>query len=139
MKLIKELDYLNEADNQRRCKEALEPRQREKIYVPRVYEEHTTRRVLVTEWIEGAQLAKSPPEVINKLIPVGVECFLIQVIIINIIILVIILLSQLLETGFFHADPHPGNLLVTPEGKLALIDFGLMADVPIQVQTASLS
>ena len=138
MKLIKELDYLNEADNQRRCKEALEPRQRERIYVPRVYEEHTTRRVLVTEWIEGAQLAKSPPEVINKLIPVGVECFLIQVISIN-IIFVIILLSQLLETGFFHADPHPGNLLVTPEGKLALIDFGLMADVPIQVQTASLS
>ena len=70
----------------------------------------------MTEWIEGAQLAKSPPEVINKLIPVGVECFLIQ----------------LLETGFFHADPHPGNLLVTPEGRLALIDFGLMADVPIQ-------
>ena len=70
----------------------------------------------MTEWIEGAQLAKSSPEVINRLIPVGVECFLIQ----------------LLETGFFHADPHPGNLLVTPEGKLALIDFGLMADVPIQ-------
>merc|ERR1719195_2610599 len=97
-------------------KEALEPRQRDKIYIPKVYEKHTTRKVLVTEWIEGAQLAKSPPEVINQLIPVGVECFLIQ----------------LLETGFFHADPHPGNLLVTPEGKLALIDFGLMADVPIQ-------
>ena len=58
-------------------------------------------KVLVTEWIEGAQLAKSPAEVINRLIPVGVECFLIQ----------------LLETGFFHADPHPGNLLVTPEGR----------------------
>ena len=79
-------------------------------------------KVLVTEWIEGAQLAKSPPEVINRLIPVGVECFLIQ----------------LLETGFFHADPHPGNLLVTPEGRLALIDFGLMADVPIQVRTECL-
>jgi len=113
---IKELDYLNEARNQRLCKEELEPRLRDKIYVPRVYDEHTTRKVLVTEWIEGAQLAKSPPEVINRLIPVGVECFLIQ----------------LLETGFFHADPHPGNLLVTPEGRLALIDFGLMADVPIQ-------
>merc|ERR1712059_33624 len=37
-----------------------------------------------------------------------------------------------LETGFFHADPHPGNLLVTSEGKLAVIDFGLMAEVPIQ-------
>merc|ERR1719195_2178537 len=113
---LKELDYLNEAANQIKCKEALEPRQRDKIYIPNVYEKHTTRKVLVTEWIEGAQLAKSPPEVINQLIPVGVECFLIQ----------------LLETGFFHADPHPGNLLVTPEGRLALIDFGLMADVPIQ-------
>ena len=40
---------------------------------------------------------------------------------------------QLLETGFFHADPHPGNLLVNQAGQLALIDFGLMADVPIQV------
>jgi len=113
---LKELDYINEASNQRKCKEELEPRLKDKIYVPEVYGKYTTRKVLVTEWIEGAQLAKSPPDVINRLIPVGVECFLIQ----------------LLETGFFHADPHPGNLLVTPEGKLALIDFGLMADVPIQ-------
>jgi predicted unusual protein kinase regulating ubiquinone biosynthesis (AarF/ABC1/UbiB family) len=40
-------------------------------------------------------------------------------------------LVQLLETGFFHADPHPGNLLVTTDGKLALIDFGLCAKVPL--------
>ena len=92
-------------------------------------------QVLVTEWIEGSKLAASPASVINKLIPVGVECFLIQ----------------LLDTGFFHADPHPGNLLVTQDGRLAIIDFGedqtttirdsandespivgLMADVPIQ-------
>lgn len=111
-----ELDYLNEAENQQRCKDELEPRLNGRIYIPKVYHDLTTRKVLVTEWIEGEQLAKSPPEVINKLIPVGVECFLVQ----------------LLETGFFHADPHPGNLLVTPEGKLALIDFGLMANVPIQ-------
>jgi len=113
---LKELDYLNEAANQIRCKEELEPRLKNKIYVPKVYSKYTTRKVLVTEWIEGNQLAKSTPEVINRLIPVGVECFLIQ----------------LLETGFFHADPHPGNLLVTQDGRLALIDFGLMADVPIQ-------
>ena len=62
----------------------------------------------MTEWIEGLKLAASPASVINKLIPVGVECFLIQ----------------LLDTGFFHADPHPGNLLVTKDGRLALIDFG---------------
>merc|ERR1711978_39357 len=106
---------MNESSNQRKCKTELEPRLKG-IYIPEVYDKYTTRKVLVTEWIEGEQLAKSQPSVINKLIPVGVECFLIQ----------------LLETGFFHADPHPGNLLVTPEGRLALIDFGLIADVPIQ-------
>merc|ERR1712241_1552070 len=106
----------NEAANQIKCKEALEPRQKNKIYIPEVHEKLSTRKVLVTEWIEGAKLAASPAPAINKLIPVGVECFLIQ----------------LLDTGFFHADPHPGNLLVTRDGRLALIDFGLMADVPIQ-------
>merc|ERR1711923_31170 len=113
---MKELDYINESANQRKCKMELEPRLKNKIYVPEVYEKYTTRKVLVTEWIEGLKLAASPASVINRLIPVGVECFLIQ----------------LLDTGFFHADPHPGNLLVTNEGKLAIIDFGLMADVPIQ-------
>merc|ERR1711992_255250 len=113
---LQELDYIHEAANQQRCKDELEPKMDDKIYVPRVWREHTTRKVLVTEWIEGPQLAKSSPEVIQRLTPVGIECFL----------------TQLLETGFFHADPHPGNLLVTPDGKLALIDFGLMADVPIQ-------
>lgn len=34
------------------------------------------------------------------------------------------------EHGFFHADPHPGNLLATPQGKLAFIDFGMMSDTP---------
>jgi len=113
---LKELDYINEAQNQLKCKEDLEPRMNQKIYIPEVYEKLTTRKVLVTEWIEGCKLAASPASVINRLIPVGVECFLIQ----------------LLDTGFFHADPHPGNLLVTPDGRLALIDFGFMADVPIQ-------
>ena len=93
----------------------------------------------MTEWIEGAQLAKSPPEVINQLIPVGVECTVLYCTVLYCTVLyctvqvgVECFLIQLLETGFFHADPHPGNLLVTPEGRLALIDFGLMADVPIQ-------
>ena len=39
-------------------------------------------------------------------------------------------LRQLLEEGFFHADPHPGNLVVTREGKLAYFDFGMMGDFP---------
>lgn len=39
-------------------------------------------------------------------------------------------LRQLLEEGFFHADPHPGNLVVTEQGCLAYFDFGMMGDIP---------
>ena len=136
---LQELDYQQEAVNQVRpsfhhslryseffCKQSylcaifqesfrndLMSRLSGKVYVPKVYK--ATRKVLVTEWIQGKKLADSEAEVIQRLTPVGVECFLIQ----------------LLETGNFHADPHPGNLLVTEDGRLALIDFGLCAKVPL--------
>jgi len=116
---MQELDYLNEAKNQQLFRDVMLSRLGERVYVPEVYHKWTTRKVLVTEWIPGEKLAASPPEVINRLIPAGLECFLLQ----------------LLETGFFHADPHPGNLLVTRDGRLALIDFGLVAEVPLQDTT----
>ena len=99
--------------SQESFREDLMSRLKGKVYVPKVH--RATRKVLVTEWIPGKKLADSEKEVIRRLTPVGVECFLIQ----------------LLETGNFHADPHPGNLLVTPDGQLALIDFGLCAKVPL--------
>jgi len=113
---MQELDYLNEAANQQEFRDVMLKRLGDSVYVPWVEHKLTTRKVLVTEWIAGKQLAKSEPEVINRLIPSGLECFLLQ----------------LLETGLFHADPHPGNLLVTQDGRLALIDFGLVAEVPLQ-------
>lgn len=113
---MQELDYLNEAKNQQHFRDVMLTRLGGKVYVPEVYHEWTTRKVLVTEWIPGEKLAASPPSTINRLIPAGLECFLLQ----------------LLETGLFHADPHPGNLLVTKDGRLALIDFGLVAEVPLQ-------
>ena len=64
-----------------------------KVIVPKVYLEYTTKRILVTEWINGRPLAQAPPEQIRELIPVGVELFL----------------CQLLDIGKFHADPHPGR------------------------------
>ena len=70
------------------------------VYVPQVHWVATTRKVLATEWIEGEQLARSPREVIQRLVPAGVDCFL----------------AQLLDEGFFHSDPHPGNLLVDARG-----------------------
>jgi len=109
---IGELDYEAEAAHQERFRTELGRTFAGRVYVPSVYHALTSRRVLVTEWIEGPRLADCPPEVVRELCPVGIECFL----------------SQLLDIGLFHSDPHPGNLLVS-EGRLVLLDFGLVAEV----------
>lgn len=88
------------------------------IYVPKIYRNYTRRRVLTMEWIDGTKLTdleavRSQGVNASYLIEVGVQCSL----------------RQLLEHGFFHADPHPGNLLATPEGKLAYLDFGMMSTI----------
>nr|CAB3485910.1 unnamed protein product [Digitaria exilis] len=79
------------------------------VSVPEMYLEQTRRRVLVMEWIEGEKLSEVRDQ---YLVEVGVYCSL----------------SQLLEYGFYHADPHPGNLLRTVDGKLAYLDFGMMGE-----------
>mmetsp|Transcript_40136 Transcript_40136/g.46972 ORF Transcript_40136/g.46972 Transcript_40136/m.46972 type:complete len:340 (-) Transcript_40136:17-1036(-) len=107
-----ELDYENEAANQIRFKTEFEKR-RCNVTVPSVFKEYTTRRVITMEWIDGTKLVDAPKEQIQKLIPVGVELFL----------------TQLLDIGAFHADPHPANLYVTNEGQLCLLDFGLCAEI----------
>lgn len=133
------------------------PKMSGEIFVPRVFHDLTTRRVLVTEWVEGEKLAQSPPEVINKLTKIGVKCFLAQMLVRNLMterdkvegrcshhtyraqdkppFSLLKNTSQrvltIQEMGYFHSDPHPGNLLVTPSGQLALIDFGLCAAVPL--------
>ncbi|GJD05573.1 Uncharacterized protein Gasu2_00350 [Galdieria sulphuraria] len=106
-----ELDYVNEGKNAVRFSKGLQGNS--DVYVPRVYFEYTSRRVLTMEWIHGKKLAKSEPAEIRRLVTVGVNCFL----------------NQLLGTGFFHADPHPGNLLVDNRGRLVILDFGLMSEV----------
>ncbi|KAL1165510.1 hypothetical protein V6Z11_A06G133100 [Gossypium hirsutum] len=91
--LFREMDYRKEADNGlkfRRLYGGIKD-----VFVPNINMEHTTRRVLVMEWVE-----------------VGVYCSF----------------NQLLENGFYHADPHPGNLFRTYDGKLAYIDFGMMGE-----------
>lgn len=112
-----ELDYEHEAANQNYFREALA---QHKVVCPKVFEQFTTQRVLTSQWIEGVKLADATPARIRQLIPVGVELFLVQ----------------LLDIGAFHADPHPGNLLVTPDGQLALLDFGLCAEVDVKARHA---
>jgi hypothetical protein len=108
-----ELDFNNEAANATAMKEALATRVPD-IFVPAVVQELSTRRLLVTEWVDGVKLTACDQAEIASLTAVGQEAFL----------------TQLLTLGFFHADPHPGNLLRLNDqskGRLALIDFGLVA------------
>merc|ERR1719183_1943499 len=114
-----ELDFTNEAANMRKMKTLLAENSENSglgVYIPDVYEEYSTRRLLVTEWIDGCKLSECSPEEIKEFVGIGQECFL----------------TQLLQVGFFHSDPHPGNILrMTDEskGKIALIDFGLVSSL----------
>ncbi len=118
-RIFEEMDYTHEGQNAERFAQLYGSMT--DIYVPRIYWEYTHRRVLTMEWINGVKLTK--PEDVRAqggdaayLVDVGVQCSL----------------RQLLEHGFFHADPHPGNLLATPDGKLAYLDFGMMSEVKPQ-------
>jgi len=115
-RIFDEMDYTQEGKNAERFAELYGTLK--DIYVPCIYWNYTSRHVLTMEWITGTKLTKLD-EIqaqgidARYLIEMGVQCSL----------------RQLLEHGFFHADPHPGNLLATPEGKLAYLDFGMMSEV----------
>jgi predicted unusual protein kinase regulating ubiquinone biosynthesis (AarF/ABC1/UbiB family) len=93
------------------------------IHVPRIYEEVSTARVLTLEFItgvkvtdlEGLRKAGHDARTINELIYRSY-------------------FKQLLEDGFFHADPHPGNLLVMDDGRLAVFDFGMVGRLSGELQ-----
>ncbi|MHC5765416.1 MAG: ABC1 kinase family protein [Nostoc sp.] len=115
-RIFEEMDYIHEGENAERFFDLYG--HIKDVYVPRIYWEYTNRRVLTMEWINGTKLTQT--EEISAqgidaryLIEVGVQCSL----------------RQLLEHGFFHADPHPGNLLATTDGKLAYLDFGMMSEI----------
>ncbi|KAJ0975213.1 hypothetical protein J5N97_017178 [Dioscorea zingiberensis] len=106
--LFREMDYKAEARNGLKFRELYGGLQ--DVFMPKMYMDRTSRRVLVMEWVEGKKLSEVKD---LYLVEVGVYCSL----------------SQLLEHGFYHADPHPGNLLmVLLDGKLAYLDFGMMGE-----------
>ncbi|KAJ9567527.1 hypothetical protein OSB04_003493 [Centaurea solstitialis] len=104
---LQEMDYINEAKNGVRFRELYGSLK--DVLVPDMYIEKTTRKVLTMQWIEGQKLSEVKD---LYLVEIGVYCSF----------------NQLLEYGFYHADPHPGNLLRTYDGKLAYLDFGMMGD-----------
>ena len=77
-RLDPQLDFLNEADNQQRLRDLIAAEKVQGVYVPEVYHEMCTRRVLVSEWIDGTKLSDCPKDEIRELIGVGQECFLVQ-------------------------------------------------------------
>ncbi|GLJ27534.1 hypothetical protein SUGI_0540290 [Cryptomeria japonica] len=91
------------------------------VKVPKIYWDFTRKSVLTMEWIDGIKLTdKEGIEEahlnIKQLVDQGVYCSL----------------RQLLEEGYFHADPHPGNLVAIRSGSLAYLDFGMMGNIPRQ-------
>jgi len=112
-----ELDFEHEADNCETIARNLAARA--DVVVPRLYRELSTRRVLVMELVEGIKVTDvaaleragiDKQAVAQKLMEVFCE--------------------QVLRDGFFHADPHPGNVMVQPGPRLVLLDFGLAKDFP---------
>lgn len=114
--LYGEIDYVAEAANARRFSELYAEEAITDVFVPKVYSELTTRKVLTMEWVDGFRLTDSESLEANnldrkKLVDTLVQCSL----------------RQIMGSGFFHADPHAGNLLATCDGRLCYLDFGMMS------------
>ncbi len=112
--LMHELDFEREARNIRLAQANFfaDPN----LYIPKVFSEITTSRVLVMELIQGSKLRKAvelPSEVKKKLAVNGIRTSL----------------KQILEDGFFHADPHPGNIIVLDNARFSLLDWGMVGRI----------
>lgn len=111
--IIKELDYYNEASNMIRFGEMF--KESTTVYVPKVYMEYTTKRVMVQERIYGLT-----PDSKQELIDAGLNP---ETIARN---GADALLTMIMRYGFFHADPHAGNMFIMKNNVIGLIDFGMV-------------
>jgi ubiquinone biosynthesis protein len=119
--LEKEIDYKIEATNMERA--ARQFLDTSYVYIPKVYRDTTTSRILTTEFIEGIKISE-----IDKLEAAGLDRKLITTRGAELV------LSQVFDHGFFHADPHPGNIFVLPNNVICLLDFGMAGVVDRQTR-----
>jgi predicted unusual protein kinase regulating ubiquinone biosynthesis (AarF/ABC1/UbiB family) len=120
--IFQEMDYAQEGQNAERFRENFKTWR--VIHVPVIYWSHTTSRVLTMEFISGTKVVDIEQLRANKISPMKVNRLLVRT-----------YLKQLLEDGFFHADPHPGNLLVMDSGHLAFFDFGMTGVINPKLQS----
>ena len=111
-----ELDYVREGHNLERFADNF--KDWPAIHIPKLYPQASTRRVLTLELIEGIK-----PTDREALAKAGISTHDVALVAARTI------LKMVFEDGFFHADPHPGNFFIEPEGRLGLIDFGMVGVV----------
>jgi predicted unusual protein kinase regulating ubiquinone biosynthesis (AarF/ABC1/UbiB family) len=119
--IFEEMDYVKEGRNADRFRYNF--RTWRAIRVPKVFWSHTNTRVLTLEFIRGTKVVDIEGLRAHRISAVKVNRLLIRT-----------YLKQLLEDGFFHADPHPGNLLVMDSGHLAFFDFGMVGRITPKLQ-----
>ena len=117
---VAELDYRTEGVRAVEFVEAMRRRNIDTVTSPEPALDLSTGQVLVSEWIDGERLELSSSEDVAKLCGVALTAYL----------------TMLLDTGTLHADPHPGNLLRTLDGRLCILDWGLTAEVSQDKQYA---
>ena len=127
--ILKELDFINESINVQRFYNNIknDHNKNQFAHSPQVYQEYSTTKILALEFISGIKIDK-----IKRLKEKGIDTKVIAR------RLSTSFFKQIFEYGFFHADPHPGNLLVLPNRHICYLDFGMMGSIlPRDVQIFS--
>jgi len=120
--VFEEMDYVKEGRNADRFRYNFKTWRA--VRVPKIYWSHTRTKVLTLEFIRGTKVVDIEALRARRISPVKVNRLLVRT-----------YLKQLLEDGFFHADPHPGNLLVMDSGHLAFFDFGMVGRIDAKLQS----
>jgi ubiquinone biosynthesis protein len=119
--LLAELDYRQEAQNLRILGERL--REYRRLVIPEPIDKYTTSRVLTMEYVAGRKITALNPIVRTELDGDALAEELFRA-----------YLQQILVDGFFHADPHPGNIFLTEDRRIALLDLGMVGRIAPKLQ-----
>jgi predicted unusual protein kinase regulating ubiquinone biosynthesis (AarF/ABC1/UbiB family) len=122
VRTAEEIDFRQEAEFAKEVRANVAARR--DVIVPEVIDEFTREQVLVLEYIEGRRIDRLDDWIAEgRIVPRRLVQSVME-----------LYLQMMLVDGLFHADPHPGNLLVAPDGRLVVLDFGMVVRVPRQLR-----